>query len=348
MSKQSKTRAWLSRVGQLFRRFWWLVIIVVLLAAAGFWWWQRQHQKQQAIETVQPQLRDLTKLIEFSGQVTADKLVKMRFALGGKVVYVGAKEGEEVKKGQTIASLDQRSAQKDLDKKLSLYLTQRMSFENSEDTRDDRWIDTQEQREAVQDQESLDRTVIDVESQSLSIENYRLSAPFDGILIDAPVEYSGIQALATDIWTLVDPQTLYFEVYADEVDVDEITIGQKALVALDSHPEQKINAVVETIGYQAVNTSDGVAFPVKVRFLDSVSIEQQRLGMNGEAQLILDERKQVLSLPVETLISRNGSTLVEVWQGGKKEEKEISIGLETEDYVEVLDGLTQKDQVVLP
>lgn len=329
------------------KRYWWLLVAVLVLLIIGLWW-RNKTSTTEDMNTVQPEVRDLNKTINFSGQVNADKRVVLRFATGGKINYIGAQKGDEVKQGQTIASLDQRSLQKQIDKQLSLYETQRLSFENQMDTYDDRWLDTQESRIRQQDQLALNRTVLDVELKSLSVDSYLMTAPFAGIIVEAPFEVTGVQVQPTDSWQLVDPTTLYFEVFVDEVDIDEVEIGQQVAISLDARPQEELQGVVDDISYQTINTAEGAVFAIKVRFMDPVSINRQRLGMNGEAKLLITQKQQVLSLPIETLISRDGNDYVEVLKSGEKQEVAIQTGLETQDYIEVVEGLTPNDQVIMP
>lgn len=331
------------------RRKWWLVLIVIAIAGGGFWWWQGRQAKQETLKLAQPQFRDIIKTNDFTGQIDAHERVGMRFAGGGKLVYLGAKEGDAVKKGQTIASLDQRSAQKALDKTLSLYETQRWSYENEkDDVGDGLTLDQQDRRAFDQDQFALNRSVYDVELQYLAFDNYRISAPFNGVLVKAPTQVSGIVVGVTDTWELVNPETLYFRLYVDEVDIDTVSLGQTATVELDAYPDKTYEAQVIKIGYQTINTSAGSVFAVDVAFAAPVSIEETRVGMNGEARLLEAEKKNVLSVPIEAIVARDGKNYVEVWKNGKKQEQAVETGIENEDFIEIITGLSDQDQVILP
>lgn len=335
----------------LQKRSWWvkgLMIVAVIGVVAGGWWWTRRSQPE-AVTTIQPEVQTLEKTLEFTGMVEAERRATMKFSVGGQLIYLGAQEGEAVTKGQTIASLDQRSVQKNLQKKLAVYESQRYTFENAEDTRTDRWLDTEEAREAAIDQNTLDQAVLDVELQSLVVQDYRLSAPFSGILIKSPVKVTGVNVAATDSFEVVDPDSLVFEVAVDEVDIDEVFVGQKATVYLDARPQEPVAATVMKVGLRSVQGSSGTVFPVTLQFMDPVTIEAFRLGMNGEAQLVVGRRENVLSVPIATLISRDDKTVVRIkTEEGTVEDREVEVGLETEDRAEILSGLTSQDQVVLP
>lgn len=329
------------------RKRWWVFALLIGVAVAGgYWWWQQQ--KPEDVSTTSPEYRDITKTLEFTGVVDAHERVRLRFAAGGKVIYLGAQEGELVKKGQTLASLDKRSMQKGLEKQLSLYQTQRWTFEENEDQRDEQVLELTDRREADKDQFALNRSVLDVEIQSLAIESAYLTSPIDGVLVDSPLTVTGVQLAATDYFEVANPDTLYFQLFVDEVDIDEVFAGQKAWVRLDANPDEALSATVTDVAYRSAQASSGTVFPVDLQFDDPVSITDQRLGMNGEAELVLATKQNVLSVPVESLISREGTTYVEVLENGEVQSREVEIGLESDTYVEVVSGLTVDDQVVLP
>ena len=120
------------------RRRWYALVILVVLAGAGFWFWNRSNQAEEMV-TVQPEVRTLTQVLQFSGVTDASERVSQRFAAGGKLTFVGAQEGDFVKKWQTLATIDARTAQKNLQKQLNAYESQRLTFENQGDGRKDRW-----------------------------------------------------------------------------------------------------------------------------------------------------------------------------------------------------------------
>jgi len=333
---------------QFLRRKWWLVLIIVILAGGAAFWWYNRANAEVTYTTEAPQSRDLMETIDFSGVIDAKERVGMRFSGGGKLVYLGAKAGDTVARGQTIATLDQRTLQKQLEKQLSTYETQRWTFENAEDDRENVPLDEQGRRLADIDQFALERSVIDVQLQSLAFDTYRITAPFAGILVQAPYSVTGVNVGPTDTWELLNPSTLYFRVLVDEVDVDAVSLGQEALVEIDAIPDKTFRATVSKIAYTVSNSSSGSVFPVELLFTDPVTIEQQRVGMSGEARLILAERDQALSVPVEAIISRDGKDLVQVLVNGAPEDREVELGIETDDYVEIVSGVTEQDQVVLP
>lgn len=338
----------ISRVLSFLKKKWWLIALILIVVAGGFWYSTSQKNAQKPTKTVQPVMKDLKKTLDFTGRVDAQERVSMFFAGGGKLVYVGAKEGDTVKKYQTLASIDRRAVEKNLERQLSLYQDERWSYENSSDDREDRTLSESERRLSDQDQFTLNRAVIDVELKSLAIEDTRLTSPIEGVLVSAPNQVVGGPLLASDRFEVINPKTLYFRLLVDEVDIDQVALGQQATVRLDARPDQPLNAVVEKIAYQSIETAIGTVFPVEIKFVDAVSLQDQRVGMNGDAELLLAEAKNVMTVPLNAVSTKDGKQIVRVMVGEVAEDRVVELGLENDNDVEIKSGLSLEDRVVLP
>lgn len=328
----------------------WVVLTLVILGIiAGIWWW-RNSQSQADSTVVRPEYRSLSQVIEFSGVTDASERSALRFAAGGKLTFVGAKESDLVKKWQTLATIDARSAKKNLEMQLNEFDVQRLEFANQMDTRKDTLREDPELRRIEQDQIALNQKVLGVEIQSLAIEETRLISPIEGILVSAPQAVSGTNVLPTDVYEIFNPKTMFFEAYVDEVDVANVYVGQVARLRLDAFRDEEFTGKVTKIAFRsAASTSGGTVFPIEIQFDESIDLARLRLGLNGEASLVLAERERALSLPIEAVTSRGGKDFVMVRQAdGEPQEREIQTGLVTEDYIEIISGVSESDEVILP
>ena len=125
-------------LGFVWQRKW--LIGAGAIVILGFGLAPNLAKKEKPIRTEPPLKRNLTKFIEVPGFVDAETKVNLRFVAGGKVVYVGAQEGDFVKKWQTIAKIDQRDLQARLEKNLNLYMNERWDWEQTLDDTKDRAI----------------------------------------------------------------------------------------------------------------------------------------------------------------------------------------------------------------
>lgn len=332
------------------RRRWKLVVLLVLIAGGlGYFLYQRSQPEEVTVQTTNPQMQDITKTLEVSGVVDAKEKANMRFAMGGKVVYLGAKEGDVVRRGQTLATIDRRELQKVLQQNLNTYMQERNDWENTLDDTKDRALPTEEQRMVHNEQLTLNNRVLDVEIQDIAIQNTVLSAPFTGVLVSSPTAVTGVNLMATDVFELINPETMVFKAAVDEADIGQVQIGQPVEIILEAFPDEPITSSIAAISYRSEQTTTGTVFLVEIPIVGSNLLSRYRLGMNGDALIKLDSRSSVMTIPLDTTRTRDGKTFVDVQVADNQlEEREIQVGLETEDVVEVTGGLALTDQVVVP
>jgi multidrug efflux pump subunit AcrA (membrane-fusion protein) len=75
----------------------------------------KNKEKQPQVKQVSSQ-EEISEPLILPGEIKADRQVTLRFQTSGLLTWVGVKEGEEVKKGQTLASLDKREIEKNIKK----------------------------------------------------------------------------------------------------------------------------------------------------------------------------------------------------------------------------------------
>lgn len=324
-----------------------LILTVVALVVMGFL--QSRSKNQVKLNFVNPSKEDIVSSITISGRIDAKEKAQMRFVAGGKVVYLGAKQGDLVKKWQSLATIDRSTLQKQMDQNLNLYMKERYDFENTRDDIKDRSLDTEETRAVAKQQYDLDNQVLNVEIQNIAIANTTLYAPFEGILTVVPTNVTGVQLLASDYFEVVNPKTLIFRAAIDEIDMHRISKGQSGQIILDAYDGEEIATYISYISYTSSESSSGTVFLVEFP-IDSQDMEKYRIGMNGDALIKLAEKQNVLTIPLDAISERDGKVFVEVKADNKegKESREIKIGLESEEEVEVLEGLSENDQVLLP
>lgn len=331
------------------KKRWKLILLILVVLLIGYSVIKNKQASQPKLTFINPVKKDLISSITISGRVDAKEKARLRFVAGGKIVYLGAQEGDTVKKWQTIATIDRSALQKQMDQDLNLYMKERYDFENTQDDIKDRTLDTQEQRTVAKDQIDLNNQVLNVEIQNIAIQNTSLSSPFDGVLTSAPTAVSGVQLLATDYFEIVNPKTLVFRATIDETDMHRIQKGQSARLILDAYDGEEINTNISYISYTSSESSSGTVFILEFP-ITSEDINKYRIGMNGDAVIKIAEKPDVLTVPIDAISEHDDKVFVEVKADNKdqKEEREIKTGLESDNDVEVLEGLSENDLVVLP
>lgn len=323
------------------------IIAFSLLTAALF---SRSPIGAQEITLDKVERKNLTEKLTVSGEVNAEEKASLKFQTSGLLSWVGVKEGDWVKKGQAIASLDQRELKKRLEKELNDYLTVRWDFEQThEDYKDykDRYLLTDEMKRILEKaQFGLSNAVIDVELADLAIKYATITTPIAGLVTHIDTPLAGINITpATATFEIVNPDSVYFEARVDELEIGKIKEGQTAIISLDSYPEKTFAGGIAAIDFAASTVGGSKVFLTKIS-LPQNSDRQFRLGMGGDAEIILNEKENVLAVPTEALVRRERNFVWVVDNEGKARRKEVEVGLETDEEVEIVGGLEEGTEII--
>lgn len=324
------------------------LLIILVLGLVGLLWYFFGRGSNATYTEYKVQQTSLADTLELSGKIEAESYANLRFPAGGLITYLGAKEGDVVKKYQTLASVDTRQTQKILEQKLNAYAIQRGTFDQTIDDNDNSIPDGDLGRELKRllekNQYQLENTVKDVEYQELSLRLSRLTSPIAGILVSSPFSVSGVNALATDVWTVVDPTSLQFVADLDEIDLKRVHEGQKVEISIDAYPDANITSTIASISYSPKETTSGTTYEVKMK-LPQDKVSQLRMGLNGTAKIILEEKNNVRTLPTQAVTYKGGKVEVLVKSGQGYTPKNIEVGVDTGSSLEIVNGLSVGDVV---
>ena len=324
-----------------------LAVVLILVAVVAGWYFFGREKKVDYDEYVSTR-SDISETLELSGKIRAEKSASLKFLAGGLVTYLGPKEGDAVKKWQTLASVDTRQVQKTLEQKLNLYKSQLNTFDDVKDGYkneiESKDIDNTVRRILERNQFSLENSVKDVEYLDLTLKLSRISSPIDGILVKSPITTSNVQVSATDAWVVVDPTTLYLSADLDETDLKRVSVGQKVIVMLDAYPDLKMSSTILSISYSPKETTTGTTYEVKIG-LDQEESKDLRLGLNGAAGVVLSEKENVVMLPASAISNDGGRSYVYIKSEGKYIEKDVQTGIENSGEVEIIEGVAEGDHV---
>ena len=311
----------------------------------------RQSQQGQKYSLAKVKRADLVRTVSASGKVKARTQVELRFQTSGLLAWVGVKEGDWVKKYQAIASLDKRELEKTFQKYANDYLSERADFEQTQDdyktTKERKLVTDTVQRVLDKAQYGLNKAVLDYEIKDLAVKYATIYSPIEGIVtsIDTPVAGLNITPAAAT-FTVADPASVVFSANVDEVDIGQVRLGQEAKVILDAYADEEFGGKVEKINFTAVSTAGGgTAFPVEVSLPGNENL-RFKVGMNGDLEAVVEERKAVLVVPESAIFSQGDKTYVWKVVNGQARKQEVKVGLETETETEIVTGLEEGEEIV--
>lgn len=319
-------------------------VAVVILVVLIFFIWPRPGQK---IETYTVKPEHFVNSISVDGTVNADRSVNLTFLAGGKLVYLGVKKGDYVFTGQTIAVLDQQTALKNLQAALIDYSKQRNEFDQTQENYQNRTpnqaLNEQMKRILQNNQYNLDKAVNSVELYDLAKQNLIVTTPISGIVTKADVKTAGVNVSATTTFTIVDPESLVFEMDVDEAEIANVKEEQTADIILNAFPDDSFKAKVSSIDFATHTTATGGNAYIVATALSKIN-KPFRIGMEGNAEIITDEKSGVIVVPISSIVDEN---YVYVKMGKKYKKIKVKAGEDNDLNVVIEKGLNIGDLVVI-
>lgn len=333
-----------------------LFIGIILFLLLGFFGYFQTLGKKNQIKPDKTTVRkgSLEEKLTISGEIDATEKTTLRFQTSGRLSWVGVKEGDIVKKYQSVASLDKREVEKNLKKKLLAYMDERWTFEQAQDDKsvfgrrrvDVPGLTDAERRILDQAQFHLDSTVLDVEIQSLALEYSLLWTPIDGIVTRIGQPFSGVNITPANAeFDILNPKTFFFSATADQSEVVKLSEGMAGQLVLDSYPESTMSGTIANISFIPKSGETSTSYKVKFVFPLNDSTRIFRLGMGGDLTVVTKHLDDVLYIPIKYVKSENGKKYVFVQKANKSEKNFITTGMETDDYIQIISGLSEGDFV---
>ncbi len=152
-------------------------------------------------------------------------------------------------------------------------------------------------------------------------------------------------------WPLIglpDLSVMQAEVEVNEVEISRIEEGQEAVVRLDAFPEKSFSGKVTEIATLARNkrrNSDVKVFDTIILLDDGD--DKLMPGMTVNCEIIVNRLPDTLFVPLEALFIKDGEKIVYLRNGTGFEPRKIVTGAESNNYVIIVEGLAEGDQVAL-
>ena len=311
-----------------------------------------------------------------AGTVEACQRTKLSTIIGGRIEYLGVKEGDRVAKGQLLLKLwnDDQQANAAL-AQAQIALAARRSDEvciaavNAEkeakrqgELRERGFVSPSKEEAARTDAEvrraacvtsRADVAAAEAKFKATRIEQGRVAlyAPFAGTvakIVGELGEYStpsppGVPTPpAID---LIDDSCLYVKVPMDEVDAPRIAAGQSVRIRLDALPGQTLAGTVRRVApYVSAVEKQARTVDIEADFSDPAAAGKLLVGYSADVEIVLDRRADVLRIPTAAI--QEGGRVLLLNAAGKLEERRIKSGLANWEFTEVSAGLQAGELLV--
>jgi len=186
-----------------------------------------------------------------------------------------------------------------------------------------------------------------LESAKIALENAELTAPFDGVVSAVNILPNELSPGRLPPIELLDVSRYQLTVRADEVDVGQLASGMPVEVTVEALPDVTIGGTVDRVATVATLAGGVVYYDVTVTL--GPTDAPIRADMTADALITVSELDDVLMIPTWTVrVNRTtGQTYVERRVANDVSQVDVSLGVRSEGWVQVLAGLSEGDEVVL-
>ena len=354
-----------------------LIVALIAVLGLGLFWFTRPPPIPVTLKEVAAGKVEATLANTRAGTVEACQRTKLSTIIGGRIEYLGVKEGDKVKKGQLLLKLwndDQQAnaalaqaqitlsakrgeeaciaagnAEKEAKRQSELRARGFVSTSKEEAARTDAEV-----RRASCNTAKADIAQAEAKFKATRVEQGRVAlyAPFDGTvakIVGELGEYStpsppGVPTPpAID---LIDDACLYVKAPMDEVDAPKIQTGQPVRITLDALPGKILPGKVRRVApYVSAVEKQARTVDIEVDFDQPDAAGKLLVGYSADVEIILAGRDNELRIPTAA-IQEGGKVLLFNAGSGELEDRQIKTGLANWEYTEVVDGLKAGERIV--
>jgi membrane fusion protein (multidrug efflux system) len=354
-----------------------LVAVAGIAAASGAaWWWQHRAPakapdtaaaapagagpsapasgpggaagpaRPPAVEVARVEVARLTDDAQTVGSLRSRQSVVVRPEISGRVVRIGFRDGERVRKGQLLVQLDDQLPQAQVQQARAELSIARANHKRNQELVAQNFIS---QRSVDESAAALQVAEAKLALAEATAARLQVRAPFDGIAGIRSVNVGDYLKDGADIVNLEDLDALYVDFRLPERFQAKLRLGQLASVQTDAVPGRRWEARVQAIDplVDANGRSVGVRGCIDNRQLDL------RPGMFARVNAVFGERAQALVVPEEALVPQgNRQLVIKLVDGPDQDSKlaqrvEVKVGLRRPGRVEIVEGLQPGDTVVV-
>lgn len=196
----------------------------------------------------------------------------------------------------------------------------------------------------VEAQKQLIVTQKTLQYHAARLQDTVVTAPFDGLIVKRHREAGDVAVPGSPVLTLISTDELWISAWVDETQMSKIDQGQAAQVVFRSDADRSYPGTVARLGREADRETR--EFIVDVRVLELP--DSWAVGQRAEAYIKVGTRNDVVVLPADLLLTRNGASGVFIAIEGHAVWRPLRLGFRQRGIVEVLDGINEGDVIVTP
>lgn len=340
----------------------WIVAVVVVaaLAGGGYYYYQSKQVSTSTTttENVTVERLKLKSVVSATGTIRPVDSVEVSSKITARIQSVLVKENDTVKAGQTIAILDGKELETKRDQAAFTVTNTKAKYDRASYLYS---IGAKSQTDLEDAAYNYDTAQSSLEGTQSDLAETVITAPMDGVVVGEP-KTPGTMAVQgtsnpTVIMRVADLSKKQITAKIDETDIGKIKVGQLATFTVDAYSGKKFTAKVSKISQTDVDNSWDTSSSTSSTTTATVIYYNVTLdvddvdgllkpAMTARVEINTGEKENALAVPLAALKTNNAGAYVVLLRGdGSTENRQVTTGIYSDEYVEIVAGLEEGDRV---
>ncbi len=317
------------------------IVALALLSACGE---KPEEQKDQAepvvpVAVAKVQRGPIEAAYKGTATIEADAQATVVAKISGIIESIRVEEGVRVKTGDVLAQLEQDRLKLEVARARANYQQLKAEFSRNERIIAQNLV-SREQYDRSRFELQASKAVLDL--AELSLRESTILAPIDGVISGRHVKTGNTVQANTALFDITHMESLEAQLHVPEREIHKLKPEQSALITVDAWPRESFTGKVIRINPVVDPNSGTVKVTVGLDNPDGKLLP----GMFGRLRVLYDRHDNALLIPKDAVVIEDATASVFVIQDGKAERRTIELGYDNDRDYEVLNGLSENENVV--
>lgn len=338
-----------------------LVVVIIAIVTGYKYYVQKQEEaKKPVVNTAQVQYMSMKSIVSATGTIKPVESVEVSSKITARVKQVLVKENDTVTQGQTVALLDGKDYETQKEQAEFTLKNAKIIYDRTNYLYN---IGAKSKEDLDNAQYNYDTAQSKLEEAESNLSETVIVSPMDGVVIGEPVT-DGTMAVQgnsnpTVIMRIADLSRKQIFAKVDETDIGSVRVGQKATFTVDAYNGKTFTATVSKISQTDMDNSWNISNSSSSSSSSSAAVIYYSVtldvddpegllmpSMTARVEIETANKDSALAVPLSALkTDKNGTYVIVIKDDGTTENRYVETGIYGDEFVEIINGLSENEKV---
>lgn len=338
-----------------------LVVVIIAIVTGYKYYAQKQEEaKKPVVNTAQVQYMSMKSIVSATGTIKPVESVEVSSKITARVKQVLVKENDTVTQGQTVALLDGKDYETQKEQAEFTLKNAKIIYDRTNYLYN---IGAKSKEDLDNAQYNYDTAQSKLKEAESNLSETVIVSPMDGVVIGEPVT-DGTMAVQgnsnpTVIMRIADLSRKQIFAKVDETDIGSVRVGQKATFTVDAYNGKTFTATVSKISQTDMDNSWNISNSSSSSSSSSAAVIYYSVtldvddpegllmpSMTARVEIETANKDSALAVPLSALkTDKNGTYVIVIKDDGTTENRYVETGIYGDEFVEIINGLSENEKV---